>query len=382
MKVNAFYLVLLIFLLVILLAGVFEPLRYLKYVLPLMPVILYLNRREFIVHKKVIYYYTTFLLFYTFLIVYLLLQNIASNDISQRFIPNAVFILAPLTFITFMLPYFNVDKTSQYVKGILFVNLLLFLYQEGGDLFQVLSNPEVLKSALFSSNIPTENQLAFVFGFLVIYFMMEKDNQHYLILSTLLFILCFKRVVIGAVIACMAAYFLISFFHIQIEKHRKWWTLLGVLANLAYIQITRLLVSGTFDRVVEQKTGISTDQFLMGRKTFYTAAFHEVGPISWMGIGLGKIDDIIFSSYGQKMNLHSEILKNYFEFGLVLFIFWLILILYKNLFSNKAAILLLYINVLFLTDNVFIYFEIMFYFYFFILIYLNGASGKREPMKI
>ena len=116
----------------------------------------------------------------------------------------------------------------------------------------------------------------------------------------------------------------------------------------------------------------------MGRKTFYSEVFNRAGNISWGGLGLGKIDDIMFNFFGIPVNLHSEVLKLYFEFGIIIFLLWLFLLFYKNLFSLKAAIILMYLNILLLTDNVFIYFEVMFYFYFFILIFLQRHSQQNN----
>jgi hypothetical protein len=382
MKINGFIAFLLLFLFVVVVASFYEPLRYLKYTLPLVSLLVYLTRSNFVLDRGIYRYYSTFLFFYLTIIAYLLIQNILTGTLSDRFIPNAVFIISPLLFIILIIPYYNQEKTHQYVKAILIINVIVFCFEEGNDLMKVLTDLDVLKSALFSSDIPTENQLAFVFGFLVLYFLMEKKHKLFLLISLILFILCFKRVVIGAVIACVLTYYFLSLFRIDVSKHQKFWTFCGVVFNLLYIKLTQIMVSGAFDKKVEEQTGFSTDQFFMGRKTFYTAAFEEAGPINWFGLGLGQIDDIIFKSYGLKMNLHSEILKNYFEFGAILFLIWLILFFYKNLFSNRAALLLLYLNILMLTDNVFIYFEVMFYFYFFVLIALTKTISKNRAVEL
>lgn len=381
MKINGFFLFLGIFLLTVVLASIYSPFRYLKYFLPLIPIIVFaLREKKLTVEKKVINYYFTFLAFYLIVIGYLLLQNIFFQNLSARFFPNTIFILSPLLFIIFTIPYFNVEKIPQYVKAIFFINIGVFLFEEGSDLLNVVTNLNAIKEAILTSELTTENNLAYVFGFIVLYFLIEKYNKWYLIFSIIFFILCFKRIAIAAVVVSGAIYFIISFLKIDISDHRKKLALVGILVNLFYIQLTYLIVSGTFDQFIFEKTGFNADRFLMGRKTLYTQAFEEAGAYNLTGIGLGKIDDAMFNFYGIAINLHSEVLKNYFEFGIVLFILWMFIFFYKNLFSNKAAVILLYFNVLILTDNVFIYFEVMFYFYFLVLIFLSQTPKQLTEL--
>ncbi|MEO5602400.1 MAG: hypothetical protein ABIR06_15880 [Cyclobacteriaceae bacterium] len=378
MKINGFFLFLVVFLVTMVLASVFYPLRYIKYMLPLIPLSIYFRTRALSVDKNIFWYYYSFILFYGLTILYLLIQALFLTDLSGRFFPNAVFILSPLLFLAFILPYFNADKTRQYVRAILFINIGIFFYEEGFDFLSVITDLDVLKNGIISSEFPTENNLAYLFGFLVIYFFIEKYPRWYQILAFIFFVLCFKRIVIAAVMISCAAYFTLSLFHIRVTRYRKLLTILGISVNLLFVKFTHLIVTGKFDAFVFEKTGFSTDRFMMGRKTFYTEAFEKAGTINWMGSGLGQIDDIMYNFYGIPVNLHSEVLKNYFEFGIVIFVAWLFIVFYKNLFSNKAAVVLLYFNILILTDNVFIYFEIMFYFYFFILIFLHQ---KHDPLK-
>jgi hypothetical protein len=349
--------------------------------LPLIPLALFFRSQKLPIDKTIFWYYYTFIIFYSVVILYLLILNLTNKDLSGRFFPNAIFILSPLLFTAFILPYFNADKLHKYVRAVLFINIGIFFYEEGSDFFAVVKNLQLLKSAIISSEFPTENNLAYVFGFLVIYLFIEKYPRWYQILAFIFFVLCFKRIVIAAVFASCMAYIVMSLFRIRITRYRKFLTLLGVAVNLLFIKFTHLIVTGEFDAFVFEKTGFSTDRFTMGRKTFYSEAYEEAGTISWSGLGLGKMDDILYNFYGIPINLHSEVLKNYFEFGVIIFVVWLCLIFYKNLFSNKAAVIFLYFNILILTDNVFIYFEIMFYFYFFILIFLQQRSAQFKTLE-
>ena len=381
MKINGFLFYLGCFLGVILLTSLYYPLRYLKYTLPLLPLFFVANSGKIKIEKGILNYYLTFLVFYVLLIVYLFVQNSIFLEVSPRFLPNAIFILTPLLFVLLLLPYFNPDKIRSYVLIIFYINIGIFLYEESGDLLKVLLNFHLLSNALISSELDTESNLAYVFGFLVLFFLLEKYNKWYLILSIIFFILCFKRIVILAVVLCVIIYFIASLLKINLSRYRVALTLLGLLANLFFIQFAYLITSGKFDQYIFEKTGYNADRFLMGRKTLYTNAFDTGGAFDLSGLGLGKIDDAMFQFYGVALNLHSEIIKNYFEFGLFFFIAWLILLFYRTMFSTKAVIILIYFNVLILTDNVFIYFEIMFYFYFFILLYLTQKYNTPKLSK-
>lgn len=377
MKLDRFLFYLVCFLLVMIMTSLYYPLRYVKYALPLLPLFL-IHTRKSIIDKRILSYYLTFIVFYGVLIIYLLIQNLVIFDISARFFPNAVFIITPLLFILLLLPYFNPDKIRRYVLVIFYVNICIFLYEEFDGLVKVLTNFDLFADALISSELETESNLAYVFGFLVLFFLFErhKYSKWYLILSSLFFILCFKRIVIVAVLLCVIINFIAFLLKINLSRYRAALTFFGLLANLFFIQFAYLITSGEFDQYIFEKTGYNADRFLMGRKTLYTNAFDAGGAFDLMGLGLGKIDDVMFKFYGVAFNLHSELIKNYFEFGLLFFIAWLLLLFYKTMFSNKAVIILIYFNILILTDNVFIYFDIMFYFYFFVLIYL---SQKFEP---
>jgi hypothetical protein len=155
----------------------------------------------------------------------------------------------------------------------------------------------------------------------------------------------------------------------------------ALFINFLFIQVAIVIVDGVYDQYVYEKTGFSLDRLLMGRKTFYSLALDNLGDFSWFGGGIGKIDDIIKDFYGIPINLHSEVLRNYLEFGVILFVLWIVIIFYQATFSIKSTIFLCYLNILLLTDNVFIYFEIMFSFYFFIQLFISEMPSKIKPVR-
>lgn len=375
MKINGFYLFLFLFLSTILLAIIYPPFRYFRYLLPVVPVVLFSKYKHPVtIDKAILKYYLTFLIFYTVLIVYLATTNIIFSEISQRFLPNALFVLSPLLFIIFILPFFDSKKTEQYVKFMFWYSIVIYAIEVRLNLSDIFSTLESIAKAHLPSEIATESELGFVFGFFVLYFIIQRSNKLYILLSVIFFILSFKRIVIAGVIVSILTYWLINFFKIDVSRNRIKLTIIVVVINVLVILSAQRLVSGEFDQFILEKTGLSTDAFLLGRKTFYTEVFERFGFFNWEGLGFGKVDDALYSFLGYPMNLHSELIKNYLEFGIIFFIIWLCMLGYNHLFSNKAAIFFIYFNILILTDNIFIYFHGMVYFYFFILIFLHDKK--------
>lgn len=374
MKVNLFKLFLCLFLLFILASTIFYPLRYLKYTLPLFAFPFYIFNRNGL-RKDGYRYYYYLLVFYSFVIIVLLLKEMVQADLSARFIPNAVFILSPLLFFIFIQPFYDKKQNASYVKLILYACILMFFVSEGSDLLLVIKEANFF-GALLSSEFPTESNLAYVFGFLFLYFILEEYPIRYKLIAFIFLLLCFKRVVLGATLASIFVYALISFLKVNVSKRRIWLVLTALGINLLFVQFTILIVDGVYDQLVYENTGLSLDRLLMGRKTLYSLAFEGIGNFSWFGAGLGSVDDVINDFYGIHINLHSEVLRNYLEFGVVFFVLWIVVLFYQSIFSLKSIVFLCYLNILLLTDNVFIYFEIMFYFYLFIQFFLTERLAQ------
>jgi hypothetical protein len=104
-KSGTFSYLLISFLLCVLCTSFLEPLRYLKYGLPLVPCILYLTltNKSILSQRKEFNYFISFTIFYLALIVFLLVQNIFYSNLSERFLPNTIFIFITAAFISSLL---------------------------------------------------------------------------------------------------------------------------------------------------------------------------------------------------------------------------------------------------------------------------------------
>jgi hypothetical protein len=380
MKIGIFHIFLFIFLLCLVLETLFEPLRYLKYTLPFITLTTYFFINNAKLNYRYFSYFKTFLIFYFFLAVYLLIKALILNEFQDRFFANAGFILFPLLFIFFLSPFYRERNIKTYVKIAFAVNVFIFFLLEIGNLQLVFSNLGLLKAAIISSKINTENQLAYGLGLFLFYFLFEKYPKRYIIICAILFVLSFKRITMGAFLVSFLYYFLVTkIFNIRPENNKYRLIIAGLVVNLLFIQLLFSMANGDFNSLIKQFTNLSTNDFFKGRQYLYRIIFDKVGNISWDGIGLGQTDYILRIAFkGYPKPLHSDILKNYLEFGAPMFVLWIILLFYKTSFSNKATAILIYFNVLMLTDNVFIYFDFMVYFYFFILVYISQTFLIEE----
>ncbi len=372
MKIGVVQIFIFLLLTFILLENFYEPLRYLKYILTFILLFLYFFIKKAPIKSVYSSYLLTFFIFYLLIIFYLFIKVLIFDEYSNRFLANTALILFPLISIIMLVPFFKEEDIGGYVRIAFYFAAVVFVFLVSKNLFVIILDFSKFKKAVFSSEIVTENQLAFIFGLFLFYFIVEKKSKMHIILCAIMFVVSFKRIAIVAFAVSFVLYYLsTSVFKFRAEKNKLLITLLALLINFLFIQIVFVIVSGGLDIQIEKYTNLSANQFLMGRQNFYKTVLDVTGNISWGGVGLGSVDQILFEKFKQPWNLHSDILKNYFQFGVIIFFLWIALLYLKTSFSNKSLSLLIYFNVLMLTDNIFIYFDFMFFFYLFVLIYLS-----------
>ena len=133
--------------------------------------------------------------------------------------------------------------------------------------------------------------------------------------------------------------------------------------NLLFVILLIRIGSGHYDQLISISTGMSVDAVTMGRRVLYAQVLGFIQDISWLGIGLGKTTQILSSIGYELQNLHSDLLKYFLEFGPILFGVWIYGLYRLNTLSPRLITMLVYLNILFITDNVSIYFNVMFLFY-------------------
>lgn len=220
-------------------------------------------------------------------------------------------------------------------------------------------------SALF------EGSESFVFGAFAVSFMLKR-NHLYLILSLFLMMLTLKRIAMLGVIACFAIWALPVYlrkFLISVQ---------GILAiNISALAFIFPLSMGYFNDIIVLITEKSASAFTLGRISHYKGVVEAIidNPgILIYGAGAGAAYEKAVLYYtGEYANLHSDTLKILYEYGALFFLAFFTGL--KNLKSDESRIFIIYLAVLFISDNVLIYAGVMF---FILYIMLSHESGSEN----
>ncbi|MEY4764997.1 MAG: hypothetical protein RI907_1670, partial [Pseudomonadota bacterium] len=232
--------------------------------------------------------------------------------------------------------------------------LLAFLcyFGLGGALFRMV-HIDLAKSY---SNF--ECDFAFVFSLLLPIAAMQRRWVIFL-LSAFLAVISLKRIaLLGAFAACVFVFVPRKLGMRLINK----WTMLAVNVIVLFIGI--VYAHGTFDHAIENRTGQSANQLGMGRRYAQHEAAKTIvdAPYKFVvfGQGAGRAYDAATKGAGMltKINMHNDLLKLMYEFGLVFFCVFFFL-LYDTP-SYKQRVILLYYNFLLFTDNALIYYFVLF----------------------
>lgn len=358
----AFSTLLAAFSLAIIASVVWEPLKYLKYGLPIIsPILLLVFQKRIFVDLYALkrldgYRYLSGLLF---LYLILLSVNVFVGFRNARFFLEGFFILAPLLF-SFFLFLLKPESDILDVTRWLFAAIAISFFIERFDsiLFSI-THPGSIFGGLANSELDSESNFSFQFGmFLIIYAYHRK--WLFAILSAVLMVLSFKRIAIAAVIIIGLLTLVKKLSSGRLDPIRNKWLIM--VGNLLVVTILFLFFTGVFDDLVMQLFGVSPNFLTVGRYDVYTDIFNHFGNVRFFGFGLGSINTYLSGAGYQLVNLHSDVLKVFFELGPPAFLFW-IYMFHKWPDNFLCAALAVYMNILFFTDNVFIYFDVLFCFY-------------------
>ena len=122
------------------------------------------------------------------------------------------------------------------------------------------------------------------------------------------------------------------------------------------------------------------DAVLMGRARLFTIVADRLPSAPVLGAGLGRITDVLETERAWLTNTHSDVLKHLIELGPVMFAVWIGCFYWTSRRQGLLA-LTVFMNVLFLSDNVSIYFDVMFPFYL-SFAYLDQRSPVKRPLTV
>lgn len=203
-----------------------------------------------------------------------------------------------------------------------------------------------------------ESSTSFVFGLLAVWAALDRKPGRAL-LALALCILTLKRIVVlGALLAIVVSMLPRRLVDLVLRP------LPMIVLNAAYLWLIVLYTQGQLDLLIYQFTGQSGNQFGMGRQHAYAYPVQQLlsHPIEsiFHGIGPGGIYDLMKGGWTflGKTNLHNDSLKVLVEYGgLVWTAFFAALYWLRDV---RLRIVMLFFNVLLLTDNSLIYTYVIF----------------------
>lgn len=204
-----------------------------------------------------------------------------------------------------------------------------------------------------------EATTSFYFGVLSVWAALERKWLRTAV-ALILCVLTLKRIVVLAAVAAIACVLLPRR---AVDKMLRPlpMLLMNVIAMIAIFGYTH----GAFDQFISRTTGQSPDQLGMGRQALYAGPISviERDPVkaAFIGVGPGGVYDVIKTHGGLfagHQNLHNDSLKMLLEYGGVAWACFFVACYVNKRFEIR--VLMLFTNVMMLTDNTLIYPAVIF----------------------
>lgn len=282
------------------------------------------------------------------------------GEFPLRFFKEAYFITSPLIFTFVVSKLYERQRLKRYLK-LLFWGLVISYFIITHQHFLLFFNREIVNPFTVSF-WATEHLSSFLFGLFCLYFLNNR-NWKYALLSLALTILAFKRIALGGLLVASCFWLIEPWFKWFFKRKTRMLTLI-VLANVIGLSLLFWIMDyESLDQFAIQHFGRSVQGLTSGRAKTFSVLIEELGGLSFFGYGLGKCADVLETINHYEILPHSDILKLVLELGPLPFIAWLIAFYWPFLKTPRALIFPIYMNILFFTDNTFIYFEVLTVFY-------------------
>ena len=130
------------------------------------------------------------------------------------------------------------------------------------------------------------------------------------------------------------------------------------------------MLTGYLNDIFEIYFQMNANYFLVGRFKAFEIAFNInsydiLDNFMVIGSGLGSLNLALIESYYTNIKLvHSDVIKIFVEGGYILFAYYFYKFYSISSRYFYSSLLLIFLNILFFTDNVIIYYSVLFTFYF------------------
>lgn len=328
-------------------------LRYSKYLIPLLVLLvtaIHSNSFIGILKKRVLYPYLVLITYGTI--------NLLINPSVDGF-KNIFFIFVYCSPFLFFYCYFD----EKFNRRIFYLLSTFFLIKVGFNYNTHFS--------LIDSQGIAEGTESFIFGFFFLYFFKLKDWRNALI-CLIFVILSLKRVVLFGCFICAV----ISIFEHRISDTLKQYSVL--LIALFLLVFMFLFGLGTFDKLIYEWFHVSPNYLTMGRSELYKIVVYSSHDIKHLlfGNGAGSVHQVVqVATKGMEDNLHSDILKLGYEYGVVIYFTFFYLLSRMKMRGSLPFVMLILLA--FSTDNILIYPQVMFFCIYFIIVVNNYELSKK-----
>lgn len=318
---------------------------------------------------------------YTIFWIAIMISSLLFNfsELSKvRFVKEFYFISASLISVVLLYSFASTDNIARALKYLLWLSLILAVVAYREAIIDLLKFNII--DFLVSSTSDTETILSYFIGVLALYFFLRKDKKLFL-LSLFLVLISSKRAVYLGVSVCIIAYYFLKPFEKKIVNNRNFVAVLFTLLNLAIAYFIFLLVDGYFDDLIIQHIGVSPNYLFKGRVATYKLVLDYTDGLPLFPKGLGYTNGVLKQLNFPLELMHSDLLKYYIEFGIILSS-CLTFLLYKMCArSYSAFIVLLYYIFNSLVGNITIYLEFMLIFYVVIVYFILTDSQKQRVLQ-
>lgn len=323
------------------------------------------------------------ILIYIYTIILLLFGKLGLNNLSTNITAYTPALAVISSTYLFKNKTFNLT-----IKALIISFLIVFAYNMYFYGFEILK--QTFLNIIFGIDMTLTNafevhDLTFAAGIIVLLYILNKplkENNYILFVFLFIVFIGWKRIQILALLAIILLYFLSKKLVIT-KKHIIVISIFTLTILLFYIY---LIDSGTLTKLVNALNINS-----MGRIYYYdTIAKFFNFDIFETGLGRNMVTQILTSSqysYLKVAGVHSDILKYFAETGFIVFSGWIlyyfyvmpsyILKKYGHKIVKQFYLLTIYMFILYLTDNVDIYFCTQFT-YILTIFFLTRSSKLKE----
>lgn len=294
---------------------------------------------------------------------------VAASLVTTRFrgapmawaLEEAYFVMAPLITSYVMFPSLRIERIPAYVDWLFFGATGAYILECGWAIVGVFSHAEGFWVRLVMSTSAAESSSSFVFGLIALYYLFTGRRTRALWAAGLMMASSKRSAILGSLV-CGLLWGVIRITRADVRRYWRLIAFLAVAANTLVLVVLYNLSVGNLDEIISRHTDMSANWVTMGRETLYAMIFSRF-EISWSGSGLGAITSYLKAVGSEVGNPHSDVIKYAIEVGPLLSAAWVWALYRLARRKPEAVLLVLYTNIVFITDNVSIYFGYMFALY-------------------